>query len=216
VRRFDATNVVCKALRPKAVGTSLALVKVKIAGGLMGFRYAKNHTKEEIQVTAGAVAAAGATAGTTVKNPAHEAAEQWVDRLENMKDAIESLTDRRKDCLDADKDIEEALMDCVKDGCTCTAPLSMLLQGAAPPTYTYVADLVDVRIDQAEEAGLPYVADARDMHDDAVDEVHDETAAGYTLLCQSYAYLLAPAESAPGAPSPVRPPGVRPGVGRDR
>jgi len=190
VTRVDAQNIVCKALRPKHVGTALALVKVKLAEALLVFRWAKNHTKDEIQATAGAEVVAGATAGTSVKNPAHEAAEQWVDRLENIKDAIEKIGDRRKDCLDADKDIETDLRDCAKDGCLCAVPLSVLLQGATPPTYTYVADLLRVRIDQAEDAGLANVGSARDKLAEAIDATHDETAAGYGLLCQAYRLLL--------------------------
>jgi hypothetical protein len=204
VRRVDAANVKCTALRPKGVGTALALAKVKISEGLIGFRYAKNHTKEEIQACVGADAVAGGTAGTSVKNPVYETVSQWVDRLENMKDAIKDVIDDRKDCLDADKDVESDLKDCAKDGCICAAPLSVTLPGDVPPTYTYVARVVKVRIDQAEDAGLPNIADARAKYDDAVSDANDETAAGYGLLCRAYKDLLAPTGTAPAGPAPRR------------
>jgi hypothetical protein len=210
VRRVDAASVKCSALRPKAVGAALAIAKVKVSAGLVGFRYAKNHTKEEIEGTVGATAVAGGAAGTSVKNPVYETVSQWVDRLDNVKDAIKDVIDARKDCLDADKDVESDLKDCAKDGCVCTAPLSVILPGDVPPTYTYVARVVKVRIDQAEDAGLPNTADARAKYDDAVSDVNDETAAGYGLLCRAYDDLLAPTGISPGTPPPASPPGGAP------
>jgi len=195
----DAAATVCNALRPKRVGTDLALVKAKVAEGLLVFRFAKNRVPEEIEVTAGATAVAGGTAGTKVKNPAYEAVEQWIDRFENMKDALSDLGDRRKDCLDADHDVEEALADCAKDACACAAPLSVLLDGEVPPSYEYVADLVDARIRQSEDVGLPGTADARARHDEAVG-ASSATAAGYGLLCEAYASLQ---QSTVGAPPSV-------------
>jgi len=200
--RVDAAATLCNVMRPKQVGTDLALVQVKIAEGLLVFRFAKNHTPEEITVVLGADAVAGGTAGTKVKNPAYEAVDQWIDRFENLKDTLSDLKDRRKDCLDADKDVEQDLADCAKDACACAAPLSVLLQGEVPPSYDYVADLVDARIDQAENAGLPGTADARAKHDEATDATNDGTAAGYGLLCQAYQLLQQSTVAAP----PSKPP----------
>lgn len=186
----DAANIKCKVLRRKVVGTGLAVAKVRLAVPLMVFRYIKNHTEEEIAATVGASAVAGGAAGSKVKNPAYEAIAQWIDRLENIKNALSDVADQRKDCLDADKDIENDLKDCAKDGCNCTVPLSVLLQGKVSPTYVYVADLVDARIAQAEDAGLPGTDGARLKHDEAVDTTHDQTAVGYGLLCDAYRLLL--------------------------
>jgi len=214
----DFENEVCKVLRRKPVGAALKIAKIPVAVALVGFRFAKNHTKEEIQATVGADVVAGGTAGTSVKNPAHTVVEQWVDRLDNLKEAIKDVIDRRKDCLDADHDIEDGLRDCAKDACVCTAPLSVVLHGDVPPTYAYVADLVDVRIGQAEDAGLPDIAQARSKHDEATNGTNDETAAGYGKLCQAYAYLLQPTGIAPPAPPPAGPPSrpkpQKPGPGR--
>jgi hypothetical protein len=204
VARFDLTNVACTALRPKAVGAGLGTAKALVAGLLIRFRYVKNHTKEEITATGGATAVAGATAGTTVKNPAHEAAEKMVERLENIKDALGEAKDFRDDCLERDSDVEEDLNDCAKEGCACTVPLSVLLQGAVVPTYTYVADLVAVRIDQVESVGLVNVNQARLLHEDAIAPGNDETAAGYGMLCEAYELLQSRSRAPVVAPAPPK------------
>ena len=188
--QLDVENTICSILRPKVAGASLGGIKVAVSVALAIVRFAKNNTKEEIEATAGATAVAGATAGASIKNPVHAALELWVDRLDNLKELLKDFLDRRNDCLDADKDIESDLRDCAKDFCNCSVPLSVLLEGTVQPSYKYVSDLVSVRIDLAESAGLPRVADARDKHTQAIDATHDGTAEGYGLLCQAYRLLL--------------------------
>ncbi|HEX6851960.1 MAG TPA: hypothetical protein VF139_11205 [Candidatus Polarisedimenticolaceae bacterium] len=186
----DPESAICVALRPKGTNQKLLAVRANASLALLLFRAARNNTKEQIAVTAGANVVAGATVGTVVKNPVYEVAESWVERLENIKELLEKVTDLRKDCLDADADIEGDLRDCAKDGCACSVPLSVLLDGATAPSYTYVARLVETRIDQAESAGVGDAAAARDFWAIAEDDANVGTAAGYTALCQAYASLL--------------------------
>jgi hypothetical protein len=193
----DLEAVVCLALRPKEVGTRIKVAKVASAAFLMFVRYAKNNTKEDIDATVGATAVAGATAGTSVKNPADTALDIWVDRLERLKDGIKDLIDRRKDCLDGDHDVESDLRDCAKDGCSCSVPLTVLLDGAVQPSYKYVSDVLGNRILLAENAGLANVSEAHAKFLEAIDGDHEGTAAGYGLLCEAYKLLL-PSTGTPG------------------
>jgi hypothetical protein len=200
--RLDVESIKCSALRPAVVGGSLGTVRVASSVALMIVRFAKNHTKEEIAVTAGADVVAGGTAGTNVKNPVHTSLELWSDRLDNLKEFVKDLMELRHDCLDADKEVEHDLKDCAKDGCSCSVPLSVLLGGRVQPSYEYVADLLRTRIKFAEDVGLSTAGDALTAFNQATDATHEGTAAGYGLLCEAYGLLLPPtgiaAEPAPG------------------
>jgi hypothetical protein len=188
--RLDVESDICSVLRPRLTGTALGGVRAGVSVALIIVRFAKNHTKEEIEAVAGVEVVAGGTGGTNVKNPVHTSLELWSERLDNLKESLKDLMDRRHDCLDADKDIESDLKDCAKDGCSCTVPLSVLLGARVQPSYKYVSDLLGTRINFASDQGLPNVSLARDKFNLAIDSAHEGTAAGYGLLCQAYQALL--------------------------
>jgi hypothetical protein len=188
----DPESAVCVVLRPIPTKKVLLGAKAEVAMMLILFNIGKNRTNEQIAVTAGANVVAGATVGTVVKNPVYEAMEGAVEKLDKVKEVLEKIADLRKDCLDRDADIEDDLRDCAKDGCVCSVPLSLVLDGATSPSYTYAARLVERRIGQAELAGVGDAATARTFFATAEDDANVGTPAGYTALCQAYGALLEP------------------------